>query len=176
LAARLGAAGAWPVIATDVVRKELAGLPATARAGPQHYSPEFSARTYGELLRRAAAAAARGERVVLLDGNFATPELRAEAAAAARAAGAAPVVLTVLIDEDLGRRRVATRIADPQRISDAGPDEYAALLARFRPPTPAEGIESCTVTGAAAPAAVAAAALVGLLSLQPNGPHGPPLD
>lgn len=140
LAARLHTISAWPVIATDVLRKELASLPPTARAGPEHYTDEFSQRTYAELVARATHATETGARCVLLDGNFATPERRRLAAEAARIAGATAVLVHVAVDRATSLARVTLRATDPQRASDAGPAEHAALWDRFVAPTASEGI------------------------------------
>jgi hypothetical protein len=164
LGRRLAAAGGWPVVATDRVRKELAGLEPTVRAGPEHYTPEFSARTYAEVFRRTAAAMRCGAAVAVLDGNFATPALRTEAVAAARAAGAAAVVLEVQVDEAVGRARVAVRVGESGRISDAGPGEYDMLRARFVRPVAAEGLAWRTIDGSGGPEVVGAEALLALMS------------
>ena len=58
-----------PVLSSDRVRKELAGIDPHDRAGAEHYTAEFSVRTYEELGRRAAAACALGSAAVA-DGTF----------------------------------------------------------------------------------------------------------
>src|SRR5262249_39483761 len=55
LACELTAAGGFEVIRSDVVRKELAGVPAQTRLGDAFYSPDWTDRTYAECLRRADA-------------------------------------------------------------------------------------------------------------------------
>jgi predicted kinase len=56
LATALAEATGLPALTSDVVRKRLAGLPPQERAGEEHYSEEFSERTYEELGRLAHAA------------------------------------------------------------------------------------------------------------------------
>jgi aminoglycoside phosphotransferase family enzyme/predicted kinase len=158
------ACGGWPIVATDVVRKHLAGLQPTERARPEHYTPEFSRRAYAEVLARAAAATAGGAPVALLDGNFPTPAHRANAARAAAAAGARIVVVHVTIDAATARERAARRAADPTAVSDAGPDQAAMLHARFVPPTADEG-RVLRLVGDSPTAANIDATLVGLLSM-----------
>lgn len=126
----------WPVVATDLVRKELLGIAPTTRAPQSAYTREHSERTYAEVLRRAAAEKAA---VVVLDGNFATPELRARAVAAAQQNGARARILACSVAPEEARRRVAQRAADPTAISDAGPAELAALQARYVVPQDSEG-------------------------------------
>lgn len=168
LAAMLHAVAAWPVVSTDLLRKELAGLGPTDRLGPEGYTADFSARTYGELLARARAATAAGASVVVLDGNFATPDMRSQAAAAARQAGAEPIVLWIDVPPSVGLERVRVRMADPERISDAGPEQHARLLARFVPPTPQEGNCLARVEGDRPPSACLDAALAALLRSSPR--------
>ncbi len=57
VAEALSQARGWPVIHSDAVRKELAGLTPTTRAhfefGQGIYSEDFSQKTYSEMRRRA---------------------------------------------------------------------------------------------------------------------------
>lgn len=147
LAQHLHDATGFQILATDRVRKELAGLQPNDRASAEHYTAEFSTRTYATVLARATAATANGARSILLDGNFATRELRSAAATAARAAGAAPVFVHVTIPEADGSQRVATRTSDPARISDADPANYRELRARFVAPTAVENAPVVTISG-----------------------------
>lgn len=139
LAAELAATPGWPHLATDVVRKELAGIAPTAHAGPKHYSEAFSQRTYAELLARAAAHTRAGQRVVLLDGNFPTPAHRDEARAAAAAAGAKLLLLHVDVDAATAIARARNRAEDPTNVSDADAAVAAARHAQFVAPTSGEG-------------------------------------
>lgn len=152
----------WPGFATDAIRKQLAGLPPTTRAPATCYTAAFSQQTYDELFVRATAATKAGASVVLLDGNFATPETRTAAAAAASAAGATATILFVDVPDAVGRTRVATR-ATGERISDAGPAEYAALRARFVPPVATPVLPMLSVSGIGAPETVAANCLAQML-------------
>lgn len=59
----------WPVLSTDELRKERAGLdvaaPALARPDEGLYTPALRAATYDELVEHAARLVAHGESVVL---------------------------------------------------------------------------------------------------------------
>ncbi len=156
----------WPAFATDRVRKELAGLAPEQRAGAEHYSAAFSARTYDELLSRATALTRRGEPVVVLDGNFPTPAHRRAALAAARAAGAVPTIAFVDVDAATALARAAARAEDPVAVSDAGAAETALLRARFVPPDDGEGAAVVGLDGARPPADLAATLLTALLTVQ----------
>jgi hypothetical protein len=131
LAHALAAIAGWPHLATDVVRKQLAGIVPTERAAAEHYSAEFSAHTYAELHRLAERATRAGADAVLLDGNYAAPAQRAEAAAAAHAVDARLLVLHLHVDRKLAASRAEHRRTDPTNVSDADPQVLAALHDRF---------------------------------------------
>jgi aminoglycoside phosphotransferase family enzyme/predicted kinase len=73
LARRLGERAEFAVIRADVIRKELAGLPAHEPSSPQNresiYTPEWTDRTYAECLRRAEHRLFDGQRVIV-DATF----------------------------------------------------------------------------------------------------------
>lgn len=163
LCQRLQAIAEWPYVATDIVRKELAGLRPTDRGGAPIYTPEFSARTYAEVARRAAAATAAGAPVVLVDGNMPTPEHRAAVIAAARRAGAVPQLLHVDVDDVTAAERARRRSAEATDASDAGPDVAARLHALFVTPTLDETAFIVRLDGTRPVAANAAVALARLL-------------
>ncbi|WP_419190847.1 AAA family ATPase [Saltatorellus ferox] len=154
----------WPHLATDVVRKGLAGLEPTEHASAEHYSAAFSEQTYGELLRLAAASTESGRPCVLLDGNFPTPEHRARAADAARSAGARLAILHVDIDAETAARRARDRRQEPGNVSDADPSIARTLHASYLPPTPGEVDELLEFDGTKAVSVLCEAALAGLLA------------
>jgi uncharacterized protein len=166
LAQALAALAAWPTIATDLCRKQLAGLTETERAGPEHYTAEFSQRTYRKVFADAAAATAGGAPLVLLDGNFPTPAHRIELLAAAAAAGAQVFVVHVDIDAAAALARAQRRATDPQRVSDADPAVTSALHARFEPPG-AEVPHRIRVDGDRPTDELVVTVLSGLLDLAP---------
>lgn len=137
-------AAGWPHLSTDVVRKELAGVLPTQPLPAECYAPGWSDRTYAELLVRAQRAAAP---VVLLDGNFATPARRAQAAAAARAAGARLWCALVDVDAATAQQRAAARQRAGGSTSDADAAVAARLRAAFVRPTAGEGLPLQTLAG-----------------------------
>ena len=58
-----------PCCASDVARKQLAGVPVEKSLGPDFYTVEWNERVYSELARRAAEKLEQGERVII-DANF----------------------------------------------------------------------------------------------------------
>lgn len=133
LADRLGGA----VIASDRVRKRLAGLAAEARAsappGQGIYTREWNERTYAGLLERAVPVLRSG-RAALLDASFAAAADRRRAREAAGALGAEAWLVEVRCSEAVARERLARRAREGRDPSDAGPELLATSLARFEPP------------------------------------------
>ena len=113
VAARAGA----PVINSDVVRKELAGLRPRERAPAEVYSPESNRRTYRELGRRAALAL-DAEPCVVVDATF---RRRDDRAAFRDAFGnrARVVFVQCLAPTHVVADRARERELDPRRVSDA---------------------------------------------------------
>jgi aminoglycoside phosphotransferase family enzyme/predicted kinase len=114
------------VVASDPTRKHLGGCPPTERAPAALYSPEFSDRTYREVLRRAEVVAASG-RSVILDGTFPTARRREQARALATRLGVPFVFIEARCDEQTLRQRLRARAAAP---SESDADE--AVLERLR--------------------------------------------
>lgn len=123
--------------ASDVRRKQLAGLAPDARVRPGVdrglYSPESRARTYGSLLESAGEELATGRRVVV-DATFARSADRAPFRALAAERRVPFFVLWVEADEAETRRRLAARAADPHAASDADIAVWERARARFEPP------------------------------------------
>jgi hypothetical protein len=128
----------WPHLATDVIRKQLAGIDPAEPASAEHYASAFSERTYATLLSRAAALTKAGAPMVMLDGNFPTPTHRIAAARAAQDAGATLELVLVDVDSETAQRRAAARQQESGHISDADRATTARLHAQFEPPTDAE--------------------------------------
>ncbi len=99
-------------MSSDRIRKELAGLSPEASApaglGGGIYTPEWTRRTYAELLRRAAELLARGESVIA-DASFTAAQQRTAAAQAVGDASADLVQLRCTASRDLAAARMSTR-------------------------------------------------------------------
>ncbi|HEX6857600.1 MAG TPA: AAA family ATPase [Streptosporangiaceae bacterium] len=163
IAGRLG----FTVLNSDRIRKELAGLPAgtSARApyGTGLYTPEWTERTYAELLHRAQALLAQGESVIA-DASFSSAGHRAAAAALAAGASADLVQLRCTASPALAARRMAAR---GSAVSDADPQIAAHMTASTVPWPEATVID----TEPGGTAGVTSAALHQALSIV--RPHGP---
>jgi predicted kinase len=138
LAGRLGLVH----LSSDVVRKELAGLPPTDHCdvpyGKGPYSAAMTRRTYAALLERAGRWLRRGHPVVL-DATFGRPAQRAALQRLARRCRARLVVLVCRADEARLRARLAARASEPEGTSDARLELWPALRAAYAEPTEVPG-------------------------------------
>ncbi len=127
LADELGAA----VVATDRVRKELAGRwpeeSATAPYGQGIYTEEWSERTYAEVVRRAAELLSLGESVVL-DASWSEDRHRAAARALASGTHSRLVELRCAAPAEVTFARIRDRT---RTFSDADEQVARAMAARF---------------------------------------------
>ncbi len=134
LAAELAAISGLPVLDADTTRKRLAGLGPTERAGPEHYTEEFSRRTYREL-GAAAAAELAGAGGAIIDATARRREDR-DALRAGLGEGEleAPLLFarceapdSVLVE------RARARELEPGRVSDADVEVVRRQLGSFEP-------------------------------------------
>jgi hypothetical protein len=135
LAAALGLASGWRVWRSDIVRKELAGLPAdvsaTAAYGRGLYGPESRAGVYRELLARADDALSLGESVIL-DASWTEPEQRAEAAHVAEQTSSDLLELQCRAPLEVTTTRLRARRAGSDA-SDADPAVAVAMAEAAAP-------------------------------------------
>jgi uncharacterized protein len=138
VAAGLGEALGATVLRSDELRKELAGVPAhqpaPAKVGRGLYAPEVTARTYGELVRRAEIALGLGE-VVVLDASWTDETWRLLARSAAERAHADLAELRCDAQPAVAAARLRARLTTGGDPSDATP-EVAAALAQAAAPWP----------------------------------------
>jgi aminoglycoside phosphotransferase family enzyme/predicted kinase len=118
------------VLASDEVRKELAGVsPATHMPAAYQegiYTPEWTDRTYAELLQRAGRLLERG-RSVILDASWADPGRRQRAARLARRTISDLAQFRCVLEAGTADHRMSLRSSP----SDAGPAIAAEMRAGF---------------------------------------------
>ncbi len=129
--------GRAAIISSDLVRKELAGITPTERRREDFesgiYSPEFTRRTYGEMMREAERILEGGDSVVL-DATFARHEQRRAAWELARMTGAHFFLVECRAPDEVLLKRLEQKTHDPWEISDARPDLFGRLLESWEPP------------------------------------------
>jgi aminoglycoside phosphotransferase family enzyme/predicted kinase len=115
-----------PTIASDVIRKRLAGVqgPTPTARLPEVYNQEMTDATYAELLDRAATMLAGGS-AVIADATFLESDRRMQAAAIAAQARAPMVIVETVCDE-------ATVAARLQARQQRGADPSDADLTIYR--------------------------------------------
>ncbi|MEK6327837.1 MAG: AAA family ATPase [Actinomycetota bacterium] len=131
LASRLADVSGLPHLSSDVTRKRLAGLAPMQRAAPEHYTEEFTLRTYEELGRLAAEEIDRRGGAIV-DATFHRAEPRR-----AFAAGLGPS-RTVLFAKCHAPTRMLlqrgrTRAASGESVSDADSGIAERQLREFEP-------------------------------------------
>jgi len=131
------------VIASDRVRKRLAGLApaerATAEPARGIYTSEWNERVYAGLLARAAPVVASG-RTAILDATFSTRSHRLRAREAAVAFGIPVYFVETRCPTQIARGRLERRAAAGTDASDAGPELHAHSVAAFEAVLPEEDI------------------------------------
>ena len=136
------------VLSSDKVRKELAGISAHGSShvpfGEDIYSPEFTDRTYRELLKRAENFLAEGKSV-FLDASFMDPARRAAAMELAGRTGARPILVHFYADEGVLRSRLRKRAAGKSSISDGREEILAQQASAFTEPKEIPGKSRFTV-------------------------------
>ena len=123
----------WALISSDVVRKELAGIPATQHEyvgwGEGIYSSEFYEKTYKKM-NEIAEQLLRRDRSVVVDGSYGKRSERADTYAVAKATGAEFTCIELVCAEDEIKRRLTTR-PDEKSTSDGRWAIFADQKARF---------------------------------------------
>jgi len=112
----------FPWYNTDRVRKELAGLRATERRpdGPQQgiYTPEFTEKTYREMLARAELDLQQGSAGVVLDGSYSKRSDRTNVVTLAGKQNAEVLFILCFCSDKEVRHRLELRAKDPAAVSD----------------------------------------------------------
>ncbi len=131
LARRLG----LTVLSSDIIRKQLAGIPAGEhRFEPVDqgiYSADFSRWTYDKLFAEARNILRQGESVIL-DASFIQEEDRVKARQLAEETGADFFILETVLDEASTQQRLAQRLRHAS-VSDGRWELYKPQKSKFEP-------------------------------------------
>ncbi len=131
LARGLAESAGFSVVRSDIVRKELGGLPTQEQAPPHArevlYGPEWNERTYAECLSRAKWLLFEGRRA-LVDATFREDLKRQTFLKAAVRWGVPACILLCEAEPETVRQRLENRQGDP---SDADWSVYLRLAAKW---------------------------------------------
>lgn len=134
LARRLGRCLSSPVLSSDIIRKELAGVPLERHQelpfGAEIYSAELTQATYRTLLERAAQHLDQG-RSVILDATFLDPAWREAAAALAREHRTPAILIECRCPMAIVQERLRYRAQEPGQVSEATWSIYLEQRARY---------------------------------------------
>lgn len=141
IARALAQARDWPVIHSDTVRKDLAGLDPTAPArfefGQGIYSEDFSRQTYQEMRRQTGELLDQGAPAVILDASFKSVEERARVRDLAREREAQAVFVYCYCSPEVVEKRLLER-SDTRSISNGRPELLDLQKEDFDPLTEAD--------------------------------------
>lgn len=130
------------IISSDVLRKKLVGIapstPCPAGYNEGIYGREITGRTYDELLLTAEEALTAGQSVIV-DATMWQRAVRHRFSDLAYRHGTALRILHIQCPEELVRKRLEARIADPDEPSDGRWEIYLRQREDFEPPTADEG-------------------------------------
>jgi len=124
------------LISSDVLRKEVTGIPSTERRYQNWeeglYSPEAWNQTYQEMHGKAAETLALGVSVVL-DASYRRRTWRQDALRLAQEAGVPFIALEYVCPSDVVNPRLDTRLDQPGVSSDGRWELYQQQAAAFEP-------------------------------------------
>jgi predicted kinase len=128
---------------SDVIRKELAGCARNSRQdfaiNQGIYSPEFTKKTYAELLHRAEKGLQSADKdCVVLDGSYKNNSDR-QSIVSLFSPQAAVFFIYCSCSEATIKKRLQTRAADPLSVSDGRWEIYEQQKASFQIPTNIDG-------------------------------------
>ncbi len=132
LARELSRRSGLAVISSDHVRKAAAGLTATERASPEHYSHRFTHHVYALLAQQAQLLLDSGDGVIV-DASCRSRSERSTLLGRLRRTGAPRLVVRCTVPLELALERAAGRMRDPGRVSDADPRIVAEQYSSFQP-------------------------------------------
>jgi aminoglycoside phosphotransferase family enzyme/predicted kinase len=136
LAAGIGTRMGWPVLRSDEIRKELAGMDpltsAPARYRDGIYAPAATEATYAALVDRARELLTRGESVVL-DASFSAADRRTAATVLGDETHADVIELCCVLPPDVAAARLARRAAHGGDPSDATVEVAGEMAGDFDP-------------------------------------------
>jgi aminoglycoside phosphotransferase family enzyme/predicted kinase len=137
--------GGWIVLRSDEIRKELAGVEATAHQPAAYreglYGEDMTSATYAALVERARPLLGQGYSVVL-DASWSSKEERGAASSMARDCAARLIQIRCEAPPDVAEERIAARARKGDDASDATAGVARAMAAEFDPWPDAEGLDT----------------------------------
>jgi aminoglycoside phosphotransferase family enzyme/predicted kinase len=132
LASRLSTVSGFQHLNSDVVRKRLAGLAPTQRASPEHYTHEFTLRTYEELGRLAASEIERRGGAIV-DATFHRADRRRAFTTGLGALSAPALFAKCQAPSEVLLERARARAGVAEGVSDADTAVVETQLSEFEP-------------------------------------------
>ena len=167
-AAALARATGWAHLSSDRVRKRRAGVPlhrrSTSAERARLYDADMTDCTYRTLQERAVTRG-RADEGTVLDATYSDPDRRDRLRTALRAADVPYAFVELTAPDAVLRERLSTRDARSATASDARPEDFEMLSARYQAPTALEDPFHVRVGTDAAPAETTRTMLKALIRL-----------
>ncbi len=132
IAAALSERSGWPILSSDRIRKEIAGVSPGESLPDRCYTDHFSDRVYAELFERALDLAAKGP--TILDANFRSLRRRCQLSEVLGPAGVSPAFFWLSTRREVVKERLRERARKPFAESDADWDVFRRLEATVEVP------------------------------------------
>ncbi|HEX8714145.1 MAG TPA: AAA family ATPase [Solirubrobacteraceae bacterium] len=137
LAAALSQSSGAPVVSSDAVRKRLAGLEPTRRAGEAQYTEASTHAAYAQLARDARLALDEGGQVIV-DATCRARREREPLLRSLRSTGARALLVRCEVPLALALQRAERRLGEAGRVSDATPAIVERHYREFEEPAAGE--------------------------------------
>jgi aminoglycoside phosphotransferase family enzyme/predicted kinase len=142
LAAELAYELGVELVKSDVIRKQIAGIPLTERCLDNFnegiYSAEYTRKTYRQMLEKAESALASGESIIL-DASFGKKEDREPFRSLAGRTGAGLFIINTTCPDQVAKTRLESRILDVGEPSDGRWELFHQQKGEFDPIEDYEG-------------------------------------
>lgn len=160
----------WKVLRSDLVRKQLAGIPATSHpdeAGREKlYSQEMTDKTYNELLNEATENARR-DRSTLIDATYAGAKRRKKLKNALESNHIRFCFVELTASDDVVKKRLQERQKNSKSVSDARLEDFYHLNASYHSPDALELANYIVVDTDQSVGTILSAVLSGIIRLRP---------
>ncbi len=163
----------WPLLSSDVTRKQLAGVPIYTRGSnaerEQLYSKEQTEQTYQTLILKTKAFL-RQHKSVVLDATFSSKKYRRELYNAITSMKSACHFIEVTASEDTIKLRLEQRDEATNQVSDARLEDYDVLNLKYEMPDAEEDYSVYSISSDGALDVTAFEILKHLVSMNLNAP------
>jgi hypothetical protein len=170
VAERLSQSLGWQVLRSDLIRKQLAGVPPTSRPDESGrkklYSSEMTEKTYKELMQGAIENARHGKSS-LIDATYAGAKRRGKLRNSLESERIRFCFVELTASDDVVKKRLLERERSSNSISDARLEDFNHLSAGYHSPDALEMADHIVVDTDESLESILSAILKGIMRLKP---------